>query len=52
MLCVFSAEVDVGAASDGVRGYSSAAAERNARRELMPDERQRSVAAGPRDPLA
>jgi hypothetical protein len=38
MLCVFSAEVDVGAASDGVRGYSSAAAERNARRELMPDE--------------
>jgi hypothetical protein len=38
MLCVFSAEVDAGAASDGVRGYSSAAAERNARRELMPDE--------------
>jgi hypothetical protein len=38
MLCVFSAEVDAGAAPDGVCGYSPAAAERYARRELMPDE--------------
>jgi hypothetical protein len=38
MLCVFSAEVDAGAEPDGVRGYSSAAAERYARRELIPDE--------------
>jgi hypothetical protein len=38
MLCVFSAEVDAGAAPDGVCGYSPAAAERYARQELMPDE--------------
>jgi hypothetical protein len=38
MLCVFSAEVDAGAAPDGVRGYSPAAAEHYPRRELMPNE--------------
>ena len=38
MLCVFSAEVDAGAAPDGVGGYSPCAAERYARGELMPDE--------------
>jgi hypothetical protein len=38
MLCVFSAEVDAGAAPDGVCAYSLAAAERYARRGLMPDE--------------
>jgi hypothetical protein len=44
MLCVFSAEVDAGAEPDGVRGYSSAAAERYARRELIPDELFRPLA--------
>jgi hypothetical protein len=44
MLCAFSAEVDAGAASHGVRGYSSAAAQRSARRELMPDELFRPLA--------
>ena len=38
MLCVFSAEVDAGVAPRGVCGYSPAAAERYARRELMPDD--------------
>jgi hypothetical protein len=44
MLCVFSAEVDAGAWPDGVRTYSPAAAERYARRELMPDELFRPLA--------
>jgi hypothetical protein len=44
MLCVFSAEVDAGAAPDGVRGYSSAAAERYARGELIQDELFRPLA--------
>ena len=39
-----SAEIDAGAAPDGVRWYSSAAAERYARRELMPDELFRPLA--------
>jgi hypothetical protein len=38
MLCVYSAEIDAGAAPDGARAYWAAAAERYARRELMPAE--------------
>jgi hypothetical protein len=49
MLCVFSAEVDGGAAPDGACGYSLAAAERYARRELMPGDglQTRRIRPGP-----
>ena len=52
MLCVFSAEVDAGAAPDGVCGYSPRAAERYARRELIPDELFYAVAHRPDHELA
>jgi hypothetical protein len=44
MLCVYSAEVDAGTAPDGARGYSADAAERYARRQLMPDHLFRRLA--------
>jgi hypothetical protein len=44
MLCVFSAEVDAGAAPGTAHGYSPSAAERYARRELTPDELFRPLA--------
>ena len=52
MLCVFSAEVDAGAAPDGVCGYSPGAAERYARGELMPDALFRPLAHRPDHELA
>jgi hypothetical protein len=52
MLCVYSAEIDAGAAPDGARAYSAAAAERYARRELMPAELFCPVAHWPDHRLA
>jgi len=52
LLCVFSAEVDAGAAPDGVCRYSPGAAERYARRALMPDELFCPLAQSPDHELA
>ena len=52
MLCVYSAEIDAGAAPDGARVYSPAASERYARRELMPAELFSPVAHWPDHRLA
>jgi hypothetical protein len=52
MLCVFSAEVDAGAAPDNACGYSHGAAQRYARGELMPDELFRPLAHRPDHELA